>query len=217
MKPLNPEPRTLNSSDSIQHPTSKDLVFHPHHVSKEARSAIKEQKPCILWFTGLSGSGKSTIANAVESKLLELNKHTYLLDGDNIRMGLNKGLTFTDEDRIENIRRIGEVSKLFVNAGTIVLTAFISPFQRERDMVRNLVEEGEFIEIFIDTPLKVCESRDPKGLYQKAREGKIPNFTGISSPYEVPRKAEIHIKTDKLPIDRSVNIIIDYLKKQHYI
>ena len=197
--------------------SNKNIVWHDHHVTKEERSNIKDQKPCILWFTGLSGSGKSTIANAVESRLLELNKHTYLLDGDNVRMGLNKGLTFSDEDRIENIRRIGEVSKLFVDAGTIVLTAFISPFQKERDAVRELVEVNEFIEVFIDTPLEVCENRDPKGLYQKARKGEIPNFTGISSPYEAPNKPEIHILNDKISIEDVTTQIIDYLQNKGYI
>ena len=197
--------------------SNKNIVWHDHHVTKEERSSIKDQKPCILWFTGLSGSGKSTVANAVESKLLELRKHTYLLDGDNIRMGLNKGLSFSDEDRIENIRRIGEVSKLFVDAGTIVLTAFISPFQRERDAVRSLVKDGEFIEVFIDTPLEVCESRDPKGLYQKARKGEIPNFTGISSPYEAPAEPEIHIYNDNISIDDVTTQIIDYLKEKGYL
>jgi len=197
--------------------SNKHIVWHDHHVSKEERSDIKGQKPCILWFTGLSGSGKSTIANAVESKLLELGKHTYLLDGDNVRMGLNKGLSFSDEDRIENIRRIGEVSKLFVDAGTIVLTAFISPFQKERDAVRSLVKEGEFIEVFIDTPLEVCESRDPKGLYQKARKGEILNFTGISSPYEAPKKPEIHILNDRITIENIIEQIIDYLKDRGYL
>ena len=196
---------------------SKNIVWHDHHVSKQQRAKIKEQKPCILWFTGLSGSGKSTIANAVELKLNELGKHTYLLDGDNIRMGLNKGLGFSDEDRVENIRRIGEVSKLFVDAGFIVLTAFISPFQEERDKVRDLVKEDEFIEVFIDTPLEVCEGRDPKGLYKKAREGEIPNFTGISSPYEAPKKAEIHIKNDKISIDACVEKVIEYLKNRGYL
>ena len=206
-----------NSTSNIQHSTSSDIVPHPHHVTKAERSGMKSQKPCILWFTGLSGSGKSTIANAVESKLLELGKHTYLLDGDNIRMGLNKGLGFSDEDRVENIRRIGEVSKLFVDAGTIVLTAFISPFQKERDAVRDLVEEGEFIEIFIDTPLEVCESRDPKGLYKKARSGEIPNFTGISSPYESPTKSEIHILNDNISIEDVAQQVIDYLKEKGYL
>ncbi len=197
--------------------SSKNIVWHDHHVSKEQRAKLKVQKPCVLWFTGLSGSGKSTIANAVELKLNELRKHTYLLDGDNIRMGLNKGLGFSDEDRVENIRRIGEVSKLFVDAGLIVLTAFISPFQEERDKVRNLVEEGEFVEVFIDTPLEVCEGRDPKGLYKKAREGEIPNFTGISSPYEAPNRAEIHIKNDKISIDECVEKVVEYLKSRGYL
>jgi len=196
---------------------NKNIVWHDHHVSKDERSGIKNQKPCILWFTGLSGSGKSTIANAVEVKLHELQKHTYLLDGDNIRMGLNKGLSFSDEDRTENIRRIGEVSKLFVDAGTIVLTAFISPFQKERDMVRALVGKYEFIEVFIDTPLEVCESRDPKGLYKKARKGEIPNFTGISSPYEAPSKPEIHIINDKTSIEDVTKQIIDHLKEKGYL
>lgn len=197
--------------------SNKNIVWHDHHVTKEERSSIKGQKPCILWFTGLSGSGKSTVANAVESKLLELEKHTYLLDGDNVRMGLNKGLSFSDEDRIENIRRIGEVSKLFVDAGTIVLTAFISPFQKERDAVRELVEADEFIEVFIDTPLEVCESRDPKGLYQKARKGEIPNFTGISSPYEAPVKPEIHVLNDEITIEDVTEQIINYLKDKGYL
>lgn len=196
---------------------NKNIVWHDQDVTKEKRSKIKDQKPCILWFTGLSGSGKSTIANAVESKLLKLHKHTYLLDGDNIRMGLNIGLGFSDEDRIENIRRIGEVSKLFVDAGTIVLTAFISPFQKERDTVRKLVNKGEFIEVFIDTPLEICESRDPKGLYKKARTGEITNFTGISSPYEAPTKPEIHIVNHEISIEDVTEQIIDYLKKRKYI
>jgi len=196
---------------------NKNIVWHDHQVSKQQRAKIKEQKPCVLWFTGLSGSGKSTIANAVELKLYELGKHTYLLDGDNIRMGLNKGLGFSAEDRVENIRRIGEVSKLFIDAGLIVLTAFISPFKEERNKVRNLVREGEFIEIFIDTPLEVCESRDPKSLYKKARDGEIPIFTGISSPYEAPKKAEIHIKNDSISIDVCVEKVIEYLRSRGYL
>ncbi len=196
---------------------NENIVWHDHYVTKEERSKIKDQKPCILWFTGLSGSGKSTIANAVESRLVELRRHTYLLDGDNIRMGLNKGLGFSDEDRVENIRRIGEVSKLFVDAGTIVLTAFISPFQGDRDQVRALVEKDEFIEVFVDTPLEICESRDPKGLYKKARAGEIPDFTGISSPYEAPENPEIHIETSKLGIEECTNVIIDYLLHNGFI
>ncbi|WP_373073614.1 adenylyl-sulfate kinase [Sulfurimonas sp.] len=196
---------------------NQHIVWHEHHVSKEERSKMKNQKSCILWFSGLSGSGKSTIANAVESKLLELNKHTYLLDGDNIRMGLNKGLSFSDEDRIENIRRIGEVAKLFVDSGTIVLSAFISPFKEDRNSVRKLVENGEFIEVFIDTPIEVCEKRDPKGLYEKARNGEIPNFTGISSPYEVPETAEIVIQNDGISIEDASTMVIEYLKNHGYL
>ena len=196
---------------------NENIVWHDHHVTKEERYSIKEQKPCILWFTGLSGSGKSTSANAVEAKLNKLNKHTYLLDGDNVRLGLNKGLTFSDKDRVENIRRIGEVSKLFVDAGTIVLTAFISPFIKDREIVKELVESQEFIEVYIDTPLAVCESRDPKGLYVKARNGDIPNFTGISSPYEAPLNAEIHIQTDTMSIEDSADKVIDYLKHRGYL
>ncbi len=206
-----------NPTSNIQHPTSENIVWHDHHVSKAERAQIKQQKPCILWFTGLSGSGKSTIANAVEAALLAQKKHTYLLDGDNIRMGLNKGLGFSDEDRIENLRRIGEVSKLFVDAGTIVLTAFISPFRSERQRVRELVDEGEFIEVFVDTPLEVCESRDPKGLYKKARAGKISDFTGIDSPYEAPEFPEIHIRNDRLPIEKAAAQVLDYLEKKGYL
>lgn len=196
--------------------SSENIVWHDHQVGQNERSKIKEQKPAILWFTGLSGSGKSTIANTVESKLLSMGKHTYLLDGDNIRMGLNKGLGFSELDRIENIRRIGEVAKLFVDAGILVLTAFISPFQKERDNVRSLVKENAFIEIYTDTPLSVCESRDPKGLYIKARKGEIADFTGISSPYESPENPEIHIKTESQSIEESVEHIIGYLEQKGY-
>jgi len=195
----------------------ENIVWHDHHVSKIERATLKGQKPCVLWFTGLSGSGKSTVANAVEAKLSAMQKHTYLLDGDNIRTGLNQGLTFSDEDRVENIRRIGEVSKLFIDAGIIVLTAFISPFQEDRDRVRKLVDADEFIEVFIDTPLEVCESRDPKGLYQKARDGKISDFTGISSPYEAPKDAEICIKTDIKNIEDCADEVINYLKDKGYL
>ena len=195
---------------------NENIVWHDHQLNKEERSALKEQKPCILWFTGLSGSGKSTIANAVEVKLAELRKHTYLLDGDNVRHGLNKDLGFNDSDRVENIRRIGEVSNLFSDAGMIVLSAFISPFRDDREIVRTLAKEGEFIEVFIDTPLEVCEQRDPKGLYVKARKGEIPHFTGISSPYEVPEKPEIHIKGEP-SIEESADIIVNYLHDKNYI
>ena len=197
--------------------SEKNIVWHNHQVSKDNRSNLKKQRPCVLWFTGLSGSGKSTIANAVENKLFDLEKHTYLLDGDNIRMGLNKGLSFSEKDRNENIRRIGEVSKLFVDAGVIVLTAFISPFVKDREQVRNLLSEGEFIEVFIDTPLEVCESRDPKGLYQKARTGEIPNFTGISSPYEAPANPEICLKTNEMSAEEAASKVLSYLKDKGYL
>lgn len=196
---------------------NSNIVWHEHHVSKEERSLLKKQKPCILWFTGLSGSGKSTIANALETKLYEMEKHTYLLDGDNVRHGLNKDIGFSDQDRVENIRRIGEVSKLFVDAGLIIISAFISPFCSDRNIVRNLVESGEFIEVFIDTPLKICEQRDPKGLYVKARKGEIPVFTGISSPYEAPMSPEIHIMTAEQSVEESVNFILEYLHQEGYL
>ncbi|MDD2828386.1 MAG: adenylyl-sulfate kinase [Sulfuricurvum sp.] len=194
-----------------------NIVWHNHQVSNAERAKIKNQKPCILWFTGLSGSGKSTIANALELKLFEIGKHTYLLDGDNIRHGLNKDLAFNDHDRIENIRRIGEVSKLFVDAGLIVITAFISPFCSDRQIVHDLVAEGEFIEVFVDTPIDICEQRDPKGLYTKARNGDIPFFTGISSPYEAPQEPQIHLLTEELGIEGCVSTIIDYLQSKGYL
>ena len=196
---------------------NENIIHHNHEVTKQQRAKLKKQQPCVLWFTGLSGSGKSTIANALELKLNQLQKHTYLLDGDNIRLGLNKDLAFSDEDRIENIRRIGEVAKLFVDAGTIVLTAFISPFRKDRQSVRDLLNKDEFIEIYINTPLEVCESRDPKGLYKKVRQGKIVNFTGISSLYEAPTKADIYIQTDIMAVNDSVKLIIEYLKEKGYI
>jgi bifunctional enzyme CysN/CysC len=180
-------------------------------VSKDARAAIKGQKPCVLWLTGLSGAGKSTIANQVEKKLQLMGRHTYLLDGDNVRHGLNKDLGFTDVDRVENIRRIGEVARLMVDAGLIVLTAFISPFRAERQLARELVSEDEFIEIFVDTPLAVAEERDPKGLYQKARRGELVNFTGIDSPYEPPETPEIRIDTTALSAEQAANLIIHKL------
>jgi bifunctional enzyme CysN/CysC len=186
-------------------------------VDKAARAAQKGQKPAVLWFTGLSGSGKSTIANLVEKALLAEGRHTYLLDGDNIRHGLNRDLGFTDADRVENIRRVGEAAKLFVDAGLIVLTAFISPFRSERRMARELVGAGEFVEIYIDTPIDVCMQRDPKGLYQKAKAGEIKNFTGISSPYEAPELAELRVETVTADPATHAAAIVSYLRERGYI
>jgi adenylyl-sulfate kinase len=170
-----------------------------------------------LWFTGLSGAGKSTTANAVEQKLFDLGHHTYLLDGDNVRHGLNKDLGFSDSDRIENIRRIGEMAKLFADAGLIVLSAFISPFRADRQMVRDLIEDGEFIEIHMSTPLSVCEQRDPKGLYKRARQGEIKNFTGIDSVYEAPQSPDITLNTAECDIEACVEKVIAYLKQHNII
>lgn len=186
-------------------------------VNKEARARLKSQKPVVLWFTGLSGSGKSTIANLVEKSLAAEGKHTYLLDGDNVRHGLNKDLGFTDADRVENIRRVGEAARLFVDAGLIVLTAFISPFRSERRMARELLGEGEFLEVFVDTPIEICMQRDPKGLYEKAKAGKIRNFTGIDSPYEAPEQAELTIKTMEASPEDHAQVIVKYLREKGYL
>jgi adenylylsulfate kinase len=196
---------------------NNNLLWQDTYVSKQNRIDLLKQKPCILWFTGLSGSGKSTLANALELELFKRGKKTYLLDGDNVRQGLNKDLGFSENDRVENIRRIGEVSKLFVDAGIITLTAFISPFIDDRKLVRNLVKENEFIEIFIDAPLEICEKRDSKGLYKKARNGEIKNFTGIDSPYEIPNNPEIHIKNYDIKIDVVIDEIINYLLNKEII
>jgi len=184
-------------------------------VHQNARAEQKRQKPVVLWFTGLSASGKSTIANLVEKKLHILGKHTYLLDGDNVRHGLNKDLGFVEADRVENIRRVGEVAKLMVDAGLIVLTAFISPFRAERRMVRDMMDEHEFIEVFVDTPIEICEQRDPKGLYKKARKGEIKNFTGFDSPYESPEGAEIHLHMADLAAEDAADQIIAKIQEQY--
>ena len=196
---------------------NKDTLWHNTNITKENRTKLTKQKPCILWFTGLSGSGKSTIANAVEEALHNNGNFTYLLDGDNVRCALNKDLGFDDNSRVENIRRVGEVSKLFIDSGQIVLTAFISPFKADREIVKNLVNDDEFIEIFIDTSLMVCESKDTKGLYKKARAGEIKDFTGIDSQYEKPLSADIHIKTDEISIEKACEEIINYILKNNYI
>ncbi len=191
----------------------RSMNIHRQHldVGRETHSALKGQKPAVVWFTGLSGAGKSTIANIVEKKLAARGRHTFLLDGDNIRHGLNRDLGFTEADRIENIRRVGEVARLMADAGLIVLTAFISPFRAERHMVRRMVPEGEFIEVFVDTPLEEAEKRDAKGLYAKARAGDLKNFTGIDSPYEVPENPEIRIDTTKMTAEEAADVIVEKL------
>jgi bifunctional enzyme CysN/CysC len=196
---------------------SQNVHWQAIDIDKAAHAALKSQQGCILWFTGLSGAGKSTIANLVERRLHASGRHTYLLDGDNVRHGLNKDLGFTDADRVENIRRIAEVARLMVDAGLIVLTSFISPFRSERQMARELVEDGEFIEIFVDAPLALAEMRDPKGLYKKARRGELKNFTGIDSPYEPPEKAEIVVRTDALSATAAAEQIARFLLDRRII
>ncbi|MDK9717823.1 MAG: sulfate adenylyltransferase subunit CysN [Trichlorobacter sp.] len=186
-----------------------NVHWHTEQVSRDIRAALKGQSPCVIWLTGLSGSGKSTIANALEQRLVQLGRHTMLLDGDNIRHGLNKDLGFTEEDRIENIRRIGEVARLLTEAGLIVITAFISPYRAEREMVRNLLPAGEFVEVYVSTSLEECERRDVKGLYKKARKGSIPNFTGISAPYEEPLSPDVTVDTSLVSADRAVAMILE--------
>ena len=188
---------------------ASNVVWQALKVDKEARSRAMGQRPCILWFTGLSGAGKSTIADRVEQKLQSLGSHTYLLDGDNVRHGLNRDLGFTEEDRVENIRRIAEVARLMADAGLIVIVSFISPFRSEREMARGLAEEGEFVEIFVDTPVEVCEARDPKGLYAKARRGDLVNFTGIDSPYEPPENPELRIDTTITSVDEAADRVLE--------
>ncbi|NVE95497.1 sulfate adenylyltransferase subunit CysN [Altererythrobacter lutimaris] len=190
---------------------AQNVHWQPTTITREDHAVMKNQQPRVLWFTGLSGSGKSTIANAVEQRLNLMNRHTFLLDGDNVRHGLNKDLGFTEADRIENIRRVGEVAKLMTDAGLIVLTAFISPFRAERRMVREMMGEGEFIEIFVDTPLQVAEERDVKGLYKKARSGELKNFTGIDSPYEEPENAEIRVNTVEMSVEEAADYVISQI------
>jgi adenylylsulfate kinase len=194
---------------------SENILPHRHSISRNERSAVKGHLPAVLWFTGLSGSGKSTIASEVERELNQTYRtHTYLLDGDNVRMGLNHDLGFSNQDREENIRRIGEVSKLFVDAGLIVLTAFISPFRQDRERVRSLLPPGTFFEIYVYCPLDICEGRDPKGLYQKARQGLIPEFTGITSPYEEPLNPELVLDTTHMSVSECSQAVIDLLKNR---
>lgn len=190
---------------------AKNIVWHHHPVDRDVRASMKKQQSTVIWFTGLSASGKSTIAGALEQILTLQNYHTYLLDGDNVRHGLCKDLGFSDQDRQENIRRVGEVAKLMTDAGLITLAAFISPFRADRRIVREILPEGRFIEVFVDAPLAVCRERDPKGLYAKAERGEIRQFTGIDSPYEPPERPEVHIHADEQSVAEAVNQLLAYL------
>jgi bifunctional enzyme CysN/CysC len=196
---------------------SSNISWHEMSINKKTRSELNSQTPCVVWFTGLSGSGKSTIANILEQKLHTIGKRTYLLDGDNVRHGLNKDLGFTDTDRVENIRRVAEVSKLMVDAGLITLVSFISPFKSERQMARNLLSSDEFFEIFVNTSLEECEKRDPKGLYKKARAGELKNFTGIDSSYEEPENPDLILNTSSGNAEELTDQIIKFLKDKNKI
>ncbi len=198
----------------MSRPKAENLTWHVGEVDREARAAAHGHRGAILWFTGLSGSGKSTIAHRVERTLIERGAFAYVLDGDNVRHGLNSDLGFAPEDRVENIRRIGEVARLFADAGALVVSAFISPYRKDRDRVRALMGPGEFIEVFVDTPLEVCEARDPKGLYKKARSGEMSGLTGLDAPYEPPDEPEIHLKTVNLSVDEAADRVISYLERE---
>ena len=190
---------------------SNNVVWHSHPVDQQTRAAQKSQEPLVIWFTGLSASGKSTIAGVLEQILIKQGYHTYLLDGDNVRHGLCKDLGFSDDDRKENIRRVGEVAKLATDAGLIVLAAFISPFRSDRRIVRDILPQNQFVEVFVDTSLEVCKQRDPKGLYEKAERGEIKQFTGIDSPYETPEAAEVYLDAETQSVAESVNQLLEYL------
>jgi adenylyl-sulfate kinase len=198
-------------------PKAENLTWHVGEVDKDARAAAYGHRGAVLWFTGLSGSGKSTIGHRVERKLIDRGAFAYVLDGDNVRHGLNSDLGFAPEDRVENIRRIGEVARLFADAGALVVSAFISPYRKDRDRIRGLMGEGEFVEVFVDTPLEICEARDPKGLYKKARAGEISNFTGLDAPYEAPEHPEVHLLTAELSVDEAAAQVIRFLEQQHIL
>ncbi|NOH30116.1 adenylyl-sulfate kinase [Vibrio mediterranei] len=195
----------------------ENVIWHQHQVTKSERATLKKQQPVVLWFTGLSGAGKSTVAGALETELTQRGYHTYLLDGDNVRHGLCRDLGFSQQDRRENIRRVGELTKLMADAGLIVLSAFISPHREERALVRELLPQGEFLEVFVDASLAVCEARDPKGLYKKARAGEIKNFTGIDSEYEQPIEPEIHLNADAYKVEELVEQCIQALTERSII
>lgn len=207
---------TFGSVDNAMR-KSRNIHLHHEEVSREMRASLKNQKPCVIWFTGLSGSGKSTLANQLESMLHAQGYHTMLMDGDNIRHGLNRDLGFNEADRIENIRRVGEVARLMADAGLIVITAFISPFRADRDIVRSLLPPGEFIEVHLTTPLDVCETRDPKGLYAKARRGEIPDFTGVNSQYEEPLQPELRLDTAIRSITECTSTVMNLLVVRKFI
>ncbi len=201
----------------MSQPKSKNLTWHEGQVSRTDREHMLGQRGCTIWLTGLSGSGKSTLAVAAEQALQQRGRLTYILDGDNIRHGLNSNLGFSPEDRTENIRRIGEVAKLFTDSGVIVFTSFISPYRADRDQVRDIMGEGDFVEVYVSASLEVCEGRDVKGLYQKARNGEIPEFTGISAPYEEPDRPELVVDTGSQTLDQSVAALIEFLEKKGYL
>lgn len=196
---------------------TENIECFNHLVAKTERRKLNGHSSFVLWFTGLSGSGKSTLSSAVEQRLHAMGVRTYLLDGDNVRSGLNKNLGFSNDDRAENIRRVGEVAKLFVDAGVIVLAAFISPFNKDRKFIRDLIDDGEYVEIFLKCPLSVCEERDPKGLYCRARKGEIKNFTGLDSDYEEPQKPEIVVETDKMTVSECAEQILNHLIKKGFL
>jgi adenylylsulfate kinase len=195
----------------------RNLTWHRGHVGREDRERLMHQKGCVLWFTGLSGSGKSTVARAVEQRLFEDGRFVYVLDGDNVRHGLNADLGFSSDDRQENIRRLAEVAALFADAGLLTLTAFISPYRRDRQLARDRAGDGRFLEVYLDVPLAVCEERDPKALYERARAGEIPDFTGISSPYEPPADPELRLPTHELTVDECVERVVAELQKRGLI
>ena len=194
-----------------------NVVWHHHPVDQSVRAEQKDQRPVVIWFTGLSASGKSTLAGALEEILTAQGYHTYLLDGDNVRHGLCKDLGFSDANRTENIRRVGEVAKLMADAGLIVMTAFISPFRADRRIAREILPPGQFVEVFMDASLEVCKERDPKGLYIKAERGEVKQFTGIDSPYEIPPEPEVHVDADRLSVPQGVNLLLDYLHEQEIL